>query len=201
MVETGQDTRSRLIETAGELLWERSFHSTGVDEICRRAGARRGSFYHFFPSKTDLAIEAIRENWAHVRERFFEPALQGEDSGIGQLEAVARAVDGLQREEFERRGVYLGCPFGGVGQEMAHQDRRLQAVVDEIFEEHARYFLRALETAAENGEIEPGDLRRRARNVLALLEGALLVAKVGNAPDRFTEVIRLLPLVAARDAA
>lgn len=199
MTEGGHDTRSRLIETAAELLWERSFHSSGVDEICTRAGAQRGSFYHFFPSKTDLAITAIREMWARVREEVFEPVFHRDLSGLEQLQAIVAAVDEQQRGEYERRGVYLGCPFGGIGQEMAHQDHRLQAVVDEVFQEHIQYFQRALDDAVARAEVESGDLQGRSRIVLALLEGALLVAKVANSPDHFTEVARALPLLVAAD--
>lgn len=195
------DTRSRLVATAANLLWERSFHATGVDEICRRAEVRRGSFYHFFPSKADLAVAAVRASWEDARDRYFAPAVAAGGSGLGQLHRIVGAVDQLQREEHARRGVYLGCPFGGVGQEMAHQDQRLQAVVDHVFEEHIQFFRDALEAAAAQGEIEPGDLAGRARKVMALLEGALLIAKVANRPDRFTEAIGALPLLVARDAA
>jgi TetR/AcrR family transcriptional repressor of nem operon len=147
----------------------------------------------------DLAIEAVLQNWQQVRDDLFEPVFRREPAGIDQLNSVVDAIDQLQRAEFERRGVYLGCPFGSVGQEMAHQDEGLQAAVDRVFEEHVGYFLRALNAAAEKGQVEPGDLRQRARNVLALLEGALLVAKVANNPDRFTEVTRALPRLIAAD--
>lgn len=199
MNRKGQDTRSRLIETAAALMWGQSFHSTGVDEICTQARANRGSFYHFFDSKTDLAIDAVRENWAQVRRQFFDPLFESSSTGLEQLDGIIRAVDRLQRQEFEGRGVYLGCPFGNVGQEMAHQDERLQAAVDEIFQDHVRYFRRALERAAENGEIEGGNLALRAETVLALMEGALLVAKVANAPERFAAVMKALPQVVLSD--
>ena len=46
-----------------ELIWEQSYGSVSVDVICERAGARKGSFYHFFPSKSDLAAVAIEDHW------------------------------------------------------------------------------------------------------------------------------------------
>lgn len=193
------DTRSRLVSTAADMLWERSFHASGVDQICARAKALKGSFYHFFPSKTDLAIEAVEQSWKHIRETVFEPALAAEGSGLERLRRVVRAVNDLQRRAHKTGGVYLGCPFGSLGQEMAHQDRRVQEAVHAILEGHVDFFERALRQASADGDIEPGNLRQRARNALALLEGALLLAKVANAPATFSAVLRALPQVVARD--
>jgi len=170
-----------------------------VDEICRSADVHKGSFYHFFPSKMDLAIEALRANWQDTRDTVFGPIFSEKMKGMERLRAVVDAVDRLQRREFAARHVYLGCPFGNLGQEMANQDERLQSALDEVFAGHVDYFQRALEEAAEAGECEPGDLRNRARRILALMEGALLVAKVANQPDRFTEVMRAAPLLARAD--
>ena len=49
-------TKDRLIESAAHVLHQRSYGSVGVDELCERAGVRKGSFYHFFESKRDLAL-------------------------------------------------------------------------------------------------------------------------------------------------
>lgn len=199
MAASNRDTRARLLEATSELLWSGSFHAAGVDEICRRADVRKGSFYHFFPSKADLAIEAVRAGWEHVRDSLFEPVFRTGAPGLARLKALVHAIDRLQRREFEARGVYLGCPFGSLGQEMAHQDERLQGVASEVFEGHVDYFERALREAAEAGEVEPGDLRGRARRILALMEGALLLAKVARRPAYFTEIVRALPAIARRD--
>lgn len=193
------DTRTRLLAAASDLIWSGSFHAVGVDEICRRADVRKGSFYHFFPSKTELAAAALEASWEQVRDGVFDPLFAEGEPGLSRLVELIGAVDRFQRGEHEARGVYLGCPFGSVGQEMAHQDERLQAVVDAVFEGHVDYFERALAEAVERGEARPGDLRNRARSLFALFEGALLVAKVGNRPERFTELARSVELLARAD--
>ena len=57
------DARERLIEAAGELWHTRSYADVGVSEICDHAGVQKGSFYHFFSSKRDLALAVIDERW------------------------------------------------------------------------------------------------------------------------------------------
>ncbi len=54
------DAKPRLMDAARTLIWENSYGSTSVDAICLKAGVRKGSFYHFFESKSALATEASR---------------------------------------------------------------------------------------------------------------------------------------------
>jgi AcrR family transcriptional regulator len=44
-------TRSRLLEAARYLFWEKGYAATGMAEILERAQANSGSFYHFSPPR------------------------------------------------------------------------------------------------------------------------------------------------------
>jgi TetR/AcrR family transcriptional regulator, transcriptional repressor for nem operon len=57
------DTKEKLLQVAFDLIWNQSYGSVSVDQICERARLNKGSFYHFFPSKSDLAVEAYEEHW------------------------------------------------------------------------------------------------------------------------------------------
>ncbi|HSH94300.1 MAG TPA: helix-turn-helix domain-containing protein, partial [Roseimicrobium sp.] len=48
------DAKQRLMDAAQNLIWERSYGATSVDDICAKADVRKGSFYHFFRSKSEL---------------------------------------------------------------------------------------------------------------------------------------------------
>jgi len=191
------DTRDRLLQAAASLMWERSFQATGVDELCQRAEAKKGSFYHFFPSKTDLAVAAIERSWSQVKEAFFEPIFKGSGSGLHQLQTLAEKVYTFQRKVAVEKGAVLGCPFGNLGQEMARQDERIRETLQKIFDAHCDYIETALIRAQQAGEIPAGDNRQRAKNVFALLEGAQLLAKVANDPKIFRSVAAAVMVVAA----
>ena len=45
------ETREALLLTGVEVLTEEGFSSAGIDEILRRVGVTKGSFYHFYRSK------------------------------------------------------------------------------------------------------------------------------------------------------
>ena len=57
------DARDRLVRSAGELWHQRSYADVGVSEICEHAEVQKGSFYHFFSSKRELALAVIDEAW------------------------------------------------------------------------------------------------------------------------------------------
>jgi TetR/AcrR family transcriptional repressor of nem operon len=67
------DARDRLIESGQGLMHERGFTAVGVSEVCAHAGVNKGSFYHFFPSKQELAL-AVIARYAEEADRMFEAA-------------------------------------------------------------------------------------------------------------------------------
>lgn len=193
-------TRTRLIESAANLLWERSYSSAGVDDLCRAAAARKGSFYHFFPAKADLAIAAIEFQWEATRREVFEPVAQNGASGLERLTRLLDRTDELQRRLLREKLVVLGCPFANLGQELAHRDPRIRSVVLTIFDSHCHFLRSWLDEAERNRQIVPGDNHSRARQLFALFEGALLMAKVAANPEVFREICTVFPAIAGRGA-
>ena len=56
------DARERLLTAAWELICAETYGAVGVEAICERAGAKKGSFCHFFASKADLAVQTMEEH-------------------------------------------------------------------------------------------------------------------------------------------
>src|ERR1051326_1563388 len=56
------DAKERLMDAVLELIWTGSYGSTTIDQICDKAGVKKGSFYYFFESKADLAVAALDES-------------------------------------------------------------------------------------------------------------------------------------------
>lgn len=194
-------TRARLVDAAARLFWERSYTAAGVDEVCRLADARKGSFYHFFASKTALALETVEVHWAMVEEAVFKPVENGTSRGLDRLIDLVDRIDLFQREAQTRTAAVLGSPFGHLGQEMAHQEEVLRRAVEAVFVAQGAYLERWLDEAAALGQVAPGNNRMRTRQVLALIEGALMLAKVADTPSVFREVCGNLPALMARSAA
>src|SRR5262245_2858851 len=72
------DARPRLLDATIELVWRESYGAVSVDAICERAGVKKGSFYHFFDSKSALVAEALTHHWETLRpsyDQIFSPTV------------------------------------------------------------------------------------------------------------------------------
>ncbi|MBL3590963.1 MAG: TetR/AcrR family transcriptional regulator [gamma proteobacterium endosymbiont of Lamellibrachia anaximandri] len=182
------DTRTRILSTARELFHGRSYADVGIKEICDLAKVQKGSFYHFFPSKQDLAmavIDDMADEWAHgfVAEAF--------DQNLPPLERLDYMVDAAyywQKAAKDIEGRMPGCLFGNLALEISTRDDVLRAKLNAVFDKASRRFHEALDQAVELGEIPPLDSEATAAAMLAFLEGIILLAKTRNNP----EVIRNL---------
>ncbi len=76
-------SRRTIEEAAAELFLEQGYDGTTVDDIARRAGVGRATFFNYFPSKPDLL-------WVDVDEAIekLEEALEGTDPGGGVVALV-----------------------------------------------------------------------------------------------------------------
>jgi len=55
------DARTCIVQTALALFATRGYHNTGIADILKESGVKRGSLYHYFPSKKELGFAAIDE--------------------------------------------------------------------------------------------------------------------------------------------
>ena len=174
------DAREKLMEAAWELIWAGSYGGTSVDHICERAGVRKGSFYHFFESKVELAKAGLDDAWnQHLAklDHIFSPQHQP----LERLRKLCEYLVTDQRECAAKHGRVLGCPVHSLGAEVSTWEVDLQAKIQEAIAKHQRYFESALRDAAAEGIIpaEPNPAIR-AKIVSAYIEGVLMQARILN---------------------
>ncbi|MFP5386581.1 MAG: TetR/AcrR family transcriptional regulator [Bacteriovoracia bacterium] len=68
-----KSSRELLLEAATELIRTRGYTSTTVDELCVKAGVSKGTFFHNFKSKEELAVAAAHR-WSEITGDFFKSA-------------------------------------------------------------------------------------------------------------------------------
>jgi len=162
------------MEAVGELIWTGSYGSTTIDQICEKAGVKKGSFYYFFDSKADLAAVAVKEEWERKRpelDSLFSPT-------IPPLERLCRYCDfsyRFQAQIQKRYGCVLGCPLFSVGSEVSTQEDRLQKEIQEILEYKRKYLESAIRDAHAAGLIHAPDAATKSRILFAYYQG------IGNA--------------------
>src|SRR5437763_13824223 len=120
------DMKKRLTDAALDLMWENSYGTTSVDAICDRAGAKKGSFYYFFKSKSELTAAALEAEWNKNKanmDALFSPTIPPLERFDRYFEILHDRLAKLQKDS----GSILGCPLLGIGREVATQDRGVRA--------------------------------------------------------------------------
>lgn len=173
------DVEERLTNAAMELIWENSYGATSVDAICEKAGAKKGSFYHFFESKSALAVKALQADWRRKKARMdeiFSPTVSPLDRLTSYFEHVYQA----QAETHGECGAVLGCPYCTLGCEIGTQDRAIGEQVHKILDLNAKYFESAIREAHAQGLISAPDAKGKAEMLVAFFRGSLTQARIEN---------------------
>lgn len=177
------ETKSKLLATAMELMWESSYGSVSVDHICKRAGVNKGSFYYFFPSKADLTVASMEEYWQEKQgnlDRIFSPASSVEK----RLDDMVAHILAAQKDQKERFGKVCGCPFISLGSELGTQDAKIRAKTEQLIQRSCRYWESLLSDARDEGLIDDGtDVKQLAREIYSFLLGLVMQARVTNSLD------------------
>jgi TetR/AcrR family transcriptional repressor of nem operon len=173
------DSKLKLLQTAHELIWRQSYGSVGVDQICEHSGVKKGSFYHFFRSKSDLAVAAYEYHWQELREKL-DVVFSKDKPPLQRLDDYFRQIFDRQRERLERFGRMLGCPFVSLGSELSTQDESVRQMAQKISANKCKYIEETLRDAIAEGVIEPTDPAVLARELHFYLVGLVQEAKIAN---------------------
>lgn len=176
--------RERLLDAARRLMLEKGYAAAGVEQICAAAGVSKGSFFHHFDGKEAVALEVLDR---FVAARFQEMRQVMGEAGDDPLARVYRLLDYLadQAPEAVASG---GCLIGTFAQELAHTHPALREACDARFRAWTGALAADLEAARPaTSAKQPLDARSLADHLVAVFEGALLMAKARRDPAVVSE--------------
>ncbi|MDD3517702.1 MAG: TetR/AcrR family transcriptional regulator [Chromatiales bacterium] len=169
------DTREALLRAGLEVLTEKGFSATGIDEILRRVSVPKGSFYHYFASKEAFGIELIDRYAAYFAHKLDCILNDASRPPLQRLRAfVADAADSMARHNFRR-----GCLIGNLGQEMGSLPEHFRARLADVFADWQVRVERCLLAARDAGALSPtADCPQLAAVFWIGWEGAVLRARL-----------------------
>lgn len=178
------DTKESLLAAAKKLFLTRGYAGTSVDAICSQAKVSKGSFYHFFDTKEELALAVLQ--WSIERSS----AIIAAGTFVRMTDPVERAVGYLKHVEKSAETIWKGgCILSTFAIELADTHPKLQKVVAEIFSAVAADVAQQLKPIADLGNGIPS-ASELADQFLIILEGSIILAKAHRQPERVTKAIR-----------
>jgi len=181
------DTRDRIIEAGRHLFWERGYSATGLADILDRAGARSGSFYHFFRSKEDL-LHAVLDLYVQALQPvIIDPAIRAGNDGITRVFAI---LDGYRRSLIDTNCTY-GCPIGRLALEIEPSNAAAMDLIAKNFASWTTAVEGLLLQERERFRPET-DFRGLAQFVLTVMEGGVMQARARRDIEPFDASVHQL---------
>src|SRR5271155_202794 len=73
IAEARHESKTKLLQAAIRVIRVKGYTATRVEDICEAAGLTKGSFFHHFDSKEELALAAT-DYWIEGSDALFAPA-------------------------------------------------------------------------------------------------------------------------------
>jgi TetR/AcrR family transcriptional regulator, transcriptional repressor for nem operon len=167
----GAITRSRIVNAASDLIYERGVERTSLDEVMAASGVSKSQLYHYFSDKDALVLEVI----ACQAERVLaaqQPHLEALDS-LSALKAWRDAIVRLNKATRSN-----GCPLGSLASELANDSEPARKRLAASFAIWSGRIEQGLTKMHERGElVASADPHELALALLGAVEGGLLLAK------------------------
>ena len=195
MADSAENSRTRLLTATIDLVRANGYAATRVEDVCAAAGVTKGSFFHHFASKEDLAIAAAGQ-WDDRASRLFAQApYLSESAALDRLLGYVGFRKELLAGEIREWSCFAGTTIQEVhetypairdacAQPIAHHVAMLRAMIDDALREHPMADMRAESLAI---------------HIQAVLQGAFIMAKaqqdVAAARDSVDHLYRYVELL------
>jgi len=170
-------SKIRLLDCALRVFRAKGYAATTVDDICAAAGVTKGSFFHHFKGKEELAAEAIAY-WNDVTGQLFAQATYQQladprERLLAYIDFRGALVKGKVPD--------FTCLLGTLVQDTFETHPHLREACDAGIRAHAMEVARTVEEArAMYAPDADWDAKSVALHTQAVLQGAFVLAKARN---------------------
>lgn len=180
MFELATGPRRKLLDATLHVVRAQGYAGASVDDICREAGVTKGSFFHHFKSKDELAVAAT-EHWTGVTGNLFASASYQAISD--PRERVLAYID-FRASLIQGELPDFTCLLGTMVQETFDTHPSICEACNLAILTHARTVEQDLAEAkrqyAPKASWDPGSV---ALFTQAAIQGAFILAKAQHSPD------------------
>ena len=171
------NARDALLQCGMEILTEKGFNHTGIDQILKQVNVPKGSFYHYFKNKEAYGcavIDLYSEYFIKKLQKYlYDPKLPA----LARLQAfMESAMRGMQRYDYKR-----GCLVGNMAQEMSSSNENYRAKLEGVFDQWRKIVADCLKQAKQEGTIsQASDCDKLANFFWIGWEGAVMYSKLSR---------------------
>ena len=172
--------RNQLLAEGSKQFHTRGFHATAVNEILDRAGIPKGSFYYHFGSKSEFGLSVLDEYMKSHLDLFGSWSSRDE---LPVAERFGGYFDDLIRD-FVKSDYSKLCLLSRFSSDLAASDPSLRSKINTAYDRLLGAYVELLNAGITRGDLPAGvDIDQRANGILALTQGAFIVALANRNVD------------------
>ncbi|WP_019413137.1 TetR/AcrR family transcriptional regulator [Paenisporosarcina sp. TG20] len=181
--------KNDIICTVSSLFHSKGYENTKLGEILAETGIGKGQFYHYFKSKRDLGEGVIDHMISEMVEGLFDNIL---DQPLPPKVKLKKMLDKILILQLEHEGK-RGCPIGNLAIELSEHDPIFREKLALFFEQWEEKIQQTLDEMKRNGEFDSKlNTLKKARAMIATIEGGLLLMKNKQDVEVFRDIIEMI---------
>jgi TetR/AcrR family transcriptional repressor of nem operon len=187
--ETQHESKTKLLNAAVQVIRAKGYAATTADDICHKAGVTKGSFFHHFKTKDELALTAIAQ-WNATTGGFFASApYQQSKDPLDRLLGYVEFRGAILKGELPD----YTCLLGTLVQETYDTHPEIRAACEHGMASHVAELTRDIEAAKK---LYAPRAKWSAESVgyfiQSVLQGAFIFAKAKQGPSTAHESLEHL---------
>ncbi|MGD2184537.1 MAG: TetR family transcriptional regulator C-terminal domain-containing protein [Desulfobacterales bacterium] len=168
-------TKDKIVEIGAEIIHQKGYHHTGIQEILNKANVPKGSFYNYFRSKEDFGLQIIDRFLSHF-DQMAKDIL--ENTSIAPLKRIDRFLI-ASMDHFQSTDYTGGCPIGNLAQEMGDLSSAFRKKLSAAMDSMVKAYSKVLAEAQRVGELSENlDVTATAYFIVAGWHGAIIQMKL-----------------------
>ncbi|MGA2707698.1 MAG: TetR/AcrR family transcriptional regulator [Steroidobacteraceae bacterium] len=174
------ESKTKLLDAALHVVRAKGYAATTVDDICHEAGVTKGSFFHHFKTKDELALDAVA-HWGAMTEGFFAAAPYHQakdplDRILGYIDFRAEILTGDLPD--------YTCLLGTLVQETYDTHPAIRAACDQGLSSHIAVLTREIEAAKKRYAPRAAWTAESVGYFIqSILQGSFIFAKTKQSPE------------------
>ncbi len=172
-----QKTRAHILNAAFMEIYRHGYNGVGVRDLAKKADVTIGAFFHYFPTKSQVAY-AIIDEIIHtgIMDRWIKPLAAYKNPLQGILKCFKNTFDNWPDEL-----VSLGCPLNNLTQELSSSDESIKARAKIVLSDWIAKTKEHLKRAQDNGYLDKKvNLQELAEFIVTFQEGTFAMGKAMN---------------------
>jgi len=161
--------RNEIIDKTIHIIYRQGYHGTGIQELADAAGIPKGSFYNYFVSKEEYAVQALHFYHQYLKDHLLvvlkDPSIPPKERVKAFFAGNIQMMEGFQYQ--------MGCLVGNFSEEMGDLSDRLAKTADEIL----IAIVGDIEQCLDEDQSSVTDNRQLAEFLVNSFQGAMLRMK------------------------